>query len=243
MLGDALVLNGIQFTVEVGVERPAGMPQPAHWSAKPAEGPADSGRPGNLTAQSRVPGFVEDTAAPAPQDAAAAFSRFVLPEVEVLYRVARSITRHDADAEDLVQDTMLRAFRSVERFDGRHPRAWLLTIMRNAQVNRVRRRRPGLLDGPDEVADRSAAMADPAAGPEQQVMDRHFDAVVEDAYVALPEKFREVVDLVDLAGLSYEEAAAVLEIPEGTVMSRLHRGRKRMRDALVAQGMRGGIRR
>ncbi len=186
---------------------------------------------------------MEDTAAPAPQGAAAGFSQYVLPEVEVLYRVARSITRHDADAEDLVQDTMLRAFRSVERFDGRHTRAWLLTIMRNAQVNRVRRRRPGLLDRPDEVTDRSAAMADPAPGPEQQVMDRQFDAVVEDAYSALPEKFREVVDLVDLAGLSYEAAAAVLEIPEGTVMSRLHRGRKRMRDALVAAGMRGGVRR
>jgi len=172
----------------------------------------------------------------------AAFARYVLPEVEVLYRVARSITGHDADAEDLVQETMLRAFRSIERFDGRHPRAWLLTIMRNAQINRFRRKRPGLLNDPDEAADRALSMADERPGPEQVAMDARFDAVVEEAYQELPERFREVVDLVDLAGLSYAEAAEVLEVPQGTVMSRLHRGRKRLREALRAAGIeRGGI--
>lgn len=177
-----------------------------------------------------------------PINAEAAFSRYVLPEVEVLYRVARSMTHHIADAEDLVQDTMLRAFRSIERFDGRHPRAWLLTIMRNAQVNRVRRRRPGLLDDPDGADDRSAALADQHPGPEEQVVDRTFDAVVADAYAALPEMFREVIDLVDLAALSYQEAAAVLGIPGGTVMSRLHRGRKRIRAALADAGIERGAR-
>ncbi|MCD9624248.1 RNA polymerase sigma factor [Rhabdothermincola salaria] len=180
---------------------------------------------------------------PAPIDAEAAFETYVLPEVEVLYRVARSITRHDADAEDLVQDTMLRAFRSIERFDGRHPRAWLLTIMRNAQINRVRRRRPGLLDDPDDASDRRIAMADGGPGPEEQVLDRGFDAVVESAYLDLPEMFREVIDLVDLAGLSYQEAAVVLEVPQGTVMSRLHRGRKRIRESLAAAGFKRGNRR
>jgi RNA polymerase sigma-70 factor (ECF subfamily) len=172
-------------------------------------------------------------------DAQAAFARHVLPEVDVLYRVARSMTRHDADAEDLVQDTMLRAFRSIERFDGRHPRAWLLTIMRNAQINRVRRRRPGLLDDPDD-ADRG--LADPSAGPEDLAMGRRFDAVVEDAYLALPDDFRDVIELVDLGGLSYEEAATVLDVPQGTVMSRLHRGRKRIREALAAAGVERGAR-
>lgn len=185
---------------------------------------------------------MEETSAPAQSDAETAFSRYVIPETEVMYRVARSITRNSADAEDLVQDTMLRAFRSIERFDGRHPRAWLLTIMRNAQVNRVRRRRPSLLHDPDAVADRVAAMTDRAAGPEDLVLDRHFDAAVEEAYLALPEKFREVMDLVDLAGLTYGEAAAVLEIPEGTVMSRLHRGRKRVRNTLRAAGLAKGVR-
>lgn len=178
----------------------------------------------------------------ATSDAAAAFSRHVLPEVDVLYRVAFSITRNRPDAEDLVQDTMFRAFRSIERFDGRHPRAWLLTIMRNAQINRVRRRRPGLLTNPDEFADRDAGVADDAAGPEQIVTDRQFDSVVEAAYLALSAKYREVIDLVDLAGLSYEEAAAVLEIPQGTVMSRLHRGRKRIRESLADAGVQRGVR-
>jgi len=177
---------------------------------------------------------------PATDDAHAAFSRYVLPEVDVLYRVAWTMTRHDADAEDLVQDTMLRAFRAIERFDGRHPRAWLLTIMRNAQINRVRRRRPGLLADPD---DRRAVVTDESPGPEQQAMDRRFDAVVEDAYLSLADSFREVVDLVDLAGLSYQDAAGVLDIPQGTVMSRLHRSRKRIREALADAGVERGVRR
>jgi len=185
---------------------------------------------------------VKETTVPAPNDARAAFSRHVLPEVDVLYRVARSLTRNNADAEDLVQETMLKAFRSIERFDGRHPRAWLLTILRNTQINSVRRKRPVLLNDPDGVEDRPLAMADQDPGPEQTVLDRGFDAQVERAYMALPENFREVMDLVDIAGLSYEEAAAVLEIPQGTVMSRLHRGRKRVRDALTDSGMKRGAR-
>jgi RNA polymerase sigma-70 factor (ECF subfamily) len=184
---------------------------------------------------------VKERRVPATNDAEAAFTRHVLPEVDVLYRVAMSITRNRADAEDLVQDTMLRAYRSIERFDGRHPRAWLLTIMRNAQINRVRRRRPTLLEDPDAHADRNPALADQSAGPEQVAMDRRFDAVVEAAYLALPDPFREVVDLVDLAGLSYDEAAAVLEVPTGTVMSRLHRGRKRIRASLADAGVQRGV--
>jgi len=175
-----------------------------------------------------------------PTDAEAAFSRHVLPEIEVLYRVARSMTRSTADAEDLVQDTMLRAFRSIERFDGRHPRAWLLTIMRNAHINSFRRQRPGLLRDPEERADRDGALADQAPGPEQEVLDATFDADVEAAYLALPDVFREIIDLVDLGGLSYDDAATVLDIPIGTVMSRLHRGRKRIRESLGAPGMQEG---
>ena len=84
-----------------------------------------------------------------------AFERYVLPEVEVMLRVARSLTRNHADAEDLVQDTMLRAYRAIDRFDGRHPRAWLLTILRNTHINRNRRRRPELLRDPDVQLERA----------------------------------------------------------------------------------------
>ena len=164
-----------------------------------------------------------------------AFDRYVVPEIEVLYRVARSITRNPTDAEDLVQDTMLRAYKAILRFDGRHPRAWLLTIMRNAQINRVRRKRPELLHDPDTAMERLADEDSGEVGPEG-VVDATFDAAVENAVGALPDKFREVVELVDIQGLSYQEAADALGVPTGTIMSRLHRARTRIRTHLEQSG-------
>lgn len=157
-----------------------------------------------------------------------------MPELDVLYRVAYSITRNKADAEDLVQDTLLRSYRAIDRFDGRYPRAWLLTIMRNAQVNRVRRKRPDLMHDPDETMARMADESAEAADAETQLMDKEFEAPIEAAMAALPEKFRSVVDLVDLNELSYQEAADALGIPVGTVMSRLHRARRNIRQHLEA---------
>lgn len=172
------------------------------------------------------------TAGPVGQDAR--FNEYVVPELDVLYRVAYSITRNKADAEDLVQDTLLRAYRAVDRFDGRYPRAWLLTIMRNAQVNRVRRKRPELLKDPDETMARMADESADAADAETQLLSKEFEAPIEMALAALPEKFRKVVELVDLNQLSYQEAAEALGIPVGTVMSRLHRARRNIRQHLEA---------
>jgi len=169
---------------------------------------------------------------PVGQDAR--FQAFVVPELDVLYRVAFSITRNKADAEDLVQDTLIRAYRAIERFDGRYPRAWLLTIMRNAQVNRVRRKRPELMHDPDETMSRMADESADAADAETQLLDQEFEAPIEAALNALPEKFRKVVELVDLNELSYQEAADALGIPVGTVMSRLHRARRNIRAHLEA---------
>lgn len=162
-----------------------------------------------------------------------AFATYVLPEVEVLLRVARSLTQQAADAEDLVQDTFLRAYRSIDRFDGRHPRAWLLTILRNAHSNRGRRHRPEVAS--EGEAERVAAPA--ADGPEAMVMAGSFDAAVERAFLGLAGRFRSVIELVDLGGLSYQEAAVALDVPVGTVMSRLHRGRGRIRASLDAAGV------
>jgi RNA polymerase sigma-70 factor (ECF subfamily) len=163
------------------------------------------------------------------------FAELVLPEVDVLYRVAMSLTHHTADAEDLVQDTLLRAYRALDRFDGRYPRAWLLTILRNAQINRVRRRRPELLRDPDAALER---LADTETGRsvEEIVVDVGFDAEVERAFAELPAKFRAAVELVDVAGRSYQEAADELGVPVGTIMSRLHRGRKRIKSQLESEG-------
>ncbi len=169
-------------------------------------------------------------------DTHASFEEHVLPELDILYRTAWSLTRSDAEAQDLVQETLLRAFRAIERFDGRHPRAWLLTIMRNANINRARKKKPDLLDDPDVTFERSIRFAD-TDGPEQLVMEGEFDATVEEGYRRLPEKFRQVVELVDLNGMSYQDTADLLEVPVGTVMSRLHRARKRIRDHIEDVGL------
>jgi RNA polymerase sigma-70 factor (ECF subfamily) len=160
----------------------------------------------------------------------------VLPELDVLLRVALALTRNHADAEDLVQDTLLRAYRAIERFDGEHPRAWLLTILRNANINRNRRQRPSLLADPQSALAKLASTADGSDDPERLVVDERFDGAVAAAFGALPERFRRVVELVDIDGLSYEEAATVLSIPVGTVMSRLHRARARMKRQLTSAG-------
>ena len=173
-----------------------------------------------------------DEAQPVGQDAR--FQAYVVPEIEVMYRVAYSITRNKADSEDLVQDTMMRAYRAIERFDGKYPRAWLLTIMRNAQVNRVRRKRPELMHDPDETMSRVADESAEGADAESVLMDQEFEAPIESALAALPEKFLRVVELVDLNELSYQEAADALGIPVGTVMSRLHRARRNIRAHLEA---------
>lgn len=165
------------------------------------------------------------------------FDEYVLPEIQVLFRVALSVTGQPSDAEDLVQDTLLRAWRSIETFDGRHNRAWLLTILRNANVNGHRRRRPYLLDDPDLGLERRAANQPVGPSAEDLLCDRTFDDTVEAALNELPAGFREVITLVDVDGLTYAEAAQVLNLPVGTVMSRLHRARKRIRSQLAAAGL------
>jgi RNA polymerase sigma-70 factor (ECF subfamily) len=168
----------------------------------------------------------------------ARFERFVVPEIDVMLRVARSITPNAAEAEDVVQDALLRAYRSIDGFDGKHPRAWLLTIVRNANINRNRRQRPSLLTDPD--APEQQGQAPTSHSTEDVYLDGTFDAAVAGALAALSPDARQVVELVDLAGLSYAEAAEVLGVPVGTVMSRLHRARQRMREDLRRRGVTAG---
>ena len=167
---------------------------------------------------------------------AAAFARFVEPELPVLYRVALTMAGQPVDAEDLVQDCLVRAYRAIDRFDGAHPRAWLLTILRNTHRNRARTRLPALLDESEHEAGVLERGTD-ARSTEDIVVDAQFDAVVTEALAALPTMHRVVVELVDIDGLSYAEAAEALDIPRGTVMSRLHRARARIRTRLVAAGL------
>ncbi|MGH9185185.1 MAG: sigma-70 family RNA polymerase sigma factor [Acidimicrobiales bacterium] len=161
------------------------------------------------------------------------FAAHVLPEIEILLRVARSLTPNHADAEDLVQDTLVRAYRGIEGFDGAHPRAWLLTILRNTHINRNRRRRPELLDDPDQTMATVAYGTSDDQSVEAIVVGATFDAVVEEAFRSLPNDFRRAVELVDIDGLTYAEAARLLDVPVGTIMSRIHRARRRIRDRLA----------
>ncbi len=170
-------------------------------------------------------------------DADAAFRRHVEPELEVLLRVARRLTSDPHDAQDLVQETLLRAYRALDRFDGRHPRAWLLTIMRNARANQLRKRQPTLMRDDEAFSQERARGADGRRGAEEQVLGEMVDPTLREAFGGLSKKLRDVVILVDIDGLTYREAAETLGVPEGTVMSRLHRARKRLRRHLEEAGV------
>jgi len=162
-----------------------------------------------------------------------AFREYVEPEIDVMLRVAHGLTGNRADAQDLVQEPLVRAFRAVESFDGRHPRAWLLTIVRHTHLNMNRRTRPDPV-GDWEVlrGQRPAFGAAVQPSAEQDYLDRSLDASLTQALRALDPRFRAVVVLVDVEGLSYSQAAAALGLPVGTVMSRLSRGRDRLRAAV-----------
>ncbi len=167
------------------------------------------------------------------------FREQVLVELPVLLRVARRLTRDTVDAEDLVQDTLVRAYRAFDRFDGRHPRAWLLTILRNTHRNELRKRRPDLMD--DEVAGRLPARdgGGRVDGVPDAALHDDLDPIVRRALAGLSAKHRAVIALVDIDGLTYKEAARMLEVPVGTVMSRLHRARAKVRADLEAHGIQG----
>ncbi|MBU2073253.1 MAG: sigma-70 family RNA polymerase sigma factor [Actinobacteria bacterium] len=170
-----------------------------------------------------------------------AFADVVEPEIEVLLRVGRSLTGSDTDAEDLVQETMIRAFGAIDRFDGRHPRAWLLTILRRTHLNMHRRQRPSTV-GDWEVLHHARPAFGRAHGPsaEDRALAEDLDPALHAAMAALDERFRAAVVLVDVHDLSYADAAAVLDVPVGTIMSRLSRARTRLRAALAADSSRTG---
>jgi RNA polymerase sigma-70 factor (ECF subfamily) len=158
-----------------------------------------------------------------------------------LYSAALRMTRNQADAEDLVQETYLRGFRSFHTFqEGTNLRAWLFRILTNAYINRYRakQRRPqetDLADVEDLYLYRRLGSMETAAAAmsaEDQFLDIFTDEEVKQALEELPENFRLPVLLADVEGFAYKEIAEMLDIPIGTVMSRLHRGRKAMQRAL-----------
>jgi len=164
------------------------------------------------------------------------FEEVALVHLDAIYRTALRLTHNRAEAEDLAQDTCLRAFRSFHRFNaGTNCRAWLFTILRNAFRDRLRRGGRERLDA--EAAEwegewQSATVVAPRGQPEEEFFLTALGGDVDRALRALPLPFREVVMLSDLEELSYKEIAEVVGCPVGTVMSRLSRGRALLRQAL-----------
>jgi len=176
------------------------------------------------------------------------FERDVTPLLPNLYSSALRMTRNPTDAEDLVQESMLRAYRGFKGFtEGTNLKAWLYRILTNTFINtyRKKQREPQTVQTDDDVEDwylfdRLAAQSTQASA-ETEVLDRMPDEDVQAALEALPEGFRLAVLLVDVEGFSYKETAEMLGIPIGTVMSRLHRGRKALEKALWEKAKERGI--
>jgi RNA polymerase sigma-70 factor (ECF subfamily) len=173
------------------------------------------------------------------------FEREALAHAEHLYRIALRLTGSPQEAEDLVQETYLRALRSWRRFiPESNLAAWLATILRNAYLDAVRResRRPREEPLDDEASDYELynRIAGGARGPQEQVLDRLAGAEIGAAVDALPEQYREAIALVDIGEFTYQEAADIAGVPIGTIMSRLHRGRRLLKRELAERAVKGG---
>lgn len=171
------------------------------------------------------------------------FANEAISHLDTLYRGALRLTRDSAKAEDLVQDTYVRALRYQASYQvGTNMKAWLFAIMRNLFWDRFRGGRPPdiSLDGDGDFA-LYDTLEDPSAVPEADVLDGIAAQEVVKAVEMLPELHREVVLLVDVEGFSYKDAAEVMGVPIGTVMSRLHRARRQLQKSLYDYAREAGI--
>jgi RNA polymerase sigma-70 factor (ECF subfamily) len=160
----------------------------------------------------------------------ALFEQNVMPHLPAAYNLARWLTRNDHDAEDLVQEAYLRAFRSFETFQGVDGRAWLLAVVRNTCLSWLRKKGLHPTEEFDEQA-HSAASDSPDA--ESLLLNQAALGSLNNCLEALPLEFREVIVLRELEELSYKEISDIARVPVGTVMSRLARGRKRLQQCLA----------
>ena len=189
-------------------------------------------------------------AAATPHQRKQEFEEVALPYLQPLFNLALNLTRNRKDAEDLVQETYLRAYRFFDSYKpGTHIKAWLFRILRNTFINRYRaaKVRPEEVDfdkvetSYERAVDEHFRHDNQTASPEEMVMNGILDEEMEQALSSLPEEYRTVVILTLVEEMSYKEVAAALSIPLGTVMSRLHRGRKLLQASLFEYAQKKGI--
>jgi RNA polymerase sigma-70 factor (ECF subfamily) len=165
-------------------------------------------------------------------DAHSRFAAAVLPHLDAAYNLARWLVRDAHDAQDVVQDALVRALRHFDGFRGGDPRPWLLAIVRNAAFAWLGARRPGEVEVPDDELDAALAVGAPPSDPESLAIRRAERREIDAAIAALPIAFREALVLRELEELSYRDIARITDVPIGTVMSRLSRARHLLATAL-----------
>jgi len=173
------------------------------------------------------------------KDALKNFERLMLPHLDAAHNLARWLTRNDADAEDVVQEAFLRAFRFFATFRGSDSRRWLLAVVRNTCYTWLRQNRASelLQSGDGEDIESIEGGGD---DPEESLVQSDERETLRRAIEELPAEFREVIVLRELEGMSYREIASVASVPVGTVMSRLARARRRLRRVLQPPARKGG---